>query len=174
MAGNLLFELSSHLDLPSKSYTLHLPPQRVFPASIGKRYSPTVARSVCRKQYLLRRSRLFHEGLIYCVGDLGVLTVLDAEKGEIVYRKLLDADVYTTFRGGEIPARHWRALSIFLGIRASAGDRAGQDIQAGREEPRGICIHQPRPGNIMESCPVFEGKRLYYRGTENLYCIEEK
>ena len=38
------------------------------------------------------------------------------------------------------------------------------------------CV-SPMSGNcqeIMESCPVFEGKRLYYRGIENLYCIEEQ
>src|SRR4029077_19151357 len=39
-------------------------------------------------------SVLYHEGLLYCVDDDGVLTVVDMEKGAVAYQKPLDLDLY--------------------------------------------------------------------------------
>jgi len=63
VAGNLLFELSSHIDVPSKIYTLPPAAERVFPATIEERgASPTVAREGLASTIPITAHRLFfHE-----------------------------------------------------------------------------------------------------------------
>ncbi len=175
VAGNLLFELSSHLDLPCKFYTLPLPPSESSPPVLRKEVFTdrgTEAFGVNNTYY--SASPLFHEGLIYCVGDLGVLTVLDAEKGEIVYRKLLDADVYSTFRGGmgSSPTLAGKFIYLFGNQGVTLVIEPGRTYRQLAKNRVESCSPTSRGQESMESCPVFEGKRLYYRGTENLYCIE--
>lgn len=177
LAGNLLFELSSHLDVPSKFYTLHLPPTESSPPVMRKEVALDHAMGAFPvNNTYYSASPLFHEGLIYCVGDLGVLTVLDAEKGEIVYQKLLDADVYTTFRGGmgSSPTLAGKYIYLFGNQGVTLVIEPGRTFKQVAKNRVESSSPASRGQETMESCPVFEGKRLYYRGSENLYCIEEK
>ena len=119
-------------------------------------------------------SPLYHEGLVYCVSDDGVLSVVDAVKREVVYQELLDADLWLTHTGD--PGRGGMAASptlagrhiYFFGNRGTC-----LVIEPGRQFKQ-VAKNQLQHGVTSVSCPVFEGKRLYYRGAGVLYCIEEK
>ncbi len=124
-------------------------------------------------------SPLFHEGLVYFISNDAVLMVVDAVKGELVYDKALDLDSLTTTYGDEI--RGGSSSSPTLGgkyiylfghqgetlvlepgrvFKPVARNRI-ERVEGGRQE-------------IIISCPVFDGKRIYLRTTRNLYCIGGK
>ena len=135
------------------------------------RYPTHYSGSICS-------SPLLHEGLVYVVSSDGVLMVVDAVKGELVYDKALDLDALTTTYGDEIrggcsssPALGGKYIYIFghqgetlvlepgRAFKLVARNRIEQ-VAGGRQE-------------IIISCPVFDGKRIYLRTTRNLYCLEE-
>ncbi|HUU42948.1 MAG TPA: hypothetical protein VMX57_04165, partial [Planctomycetota bacterium] len=126
-------------------------------------------------------SPLIHEGLVYCVDQDGVLTVVDVAKGEVVYQKLLDLDLFMhhnfgagrggcgaspTLAGGKI---------YFFGNQSTAlviePGRAYKQLAKNRIERVLWPNHWREHQEITITCPVFEGRRLYYRAEENLYCI---
>ncbi len=119
-------------------------------------------------------SPLYHDGLIYCVSDDGVLSVVDAVKREIVYQKLLDADLwlmhnYTPARGGMAASPTLAGKYIyFFGNRGTC-----VVIEPGRTFKQ-VAKNQLHGAEASSSCPVFEGRRMYYRALNTLYCIEEK
>jgi len=123
-------------------------------------------------------SPLIHEGLAYIISGDAVLIVVDAVKGEIVYEKALDLDVFDVAYGDEIrggcsssPTLGGKYIYIFghqgetlvlepgREFKPVARNRIEQ-VAGGRQE-------------IMITCPVFDGKRIYVRTTRNLYCIGE-
>ena len=127
-------------------------------------------------------SPLVHDGLCYCVNDFGLLTVIDVEKGEVVYQKLLDADNFSPFNGG-----------ILRCAQSSSPTLGGKRIYIWGNQ--GTCLVL-EPGRIFKQVaknriengfgpglarreatmtePVFEGDRLYYRAEHTLYCIGAK
>ncbi len=177
VAGNLLFELSSHIDVPSRLYAMPtLPPSESSPPKLTKTILTDVPGKFPINVNYYSASPLYHEGLIYCVGDLGVLTVLDAEKGEIVYRKMLDADVFQAHRGGmgSSPTLAGKFIYLFGDQGTTLVIEPGRTYKQIARNRVEFSASAGRGQEIVEACPVFEGKRLYFRGSENLYCIEEK
>ncbi len=126
-------------------------------------------------------SPLYNEGLVYCLSEDGVLSVVDVQKQEVVYQKLLDLDLEMAHRwsppgiaqrggAGSSPALAGKYIYIF------GNHGAGVVIEPGRSF-RQVARNRIENGgypDVYESCPVFEGKRLYYRTAGALYCIEEK
>ena len=131
-------------------------------------------------------SPLLYEGLAYLVNTDGVLTVMDAAKGEIVYQKLLDLGPLAAPYGSGSPLLGGCASSPTLGgkhiflwdnqgtaIVIEPG-RTFRQVARNRIEQlwyRGDARNGPVRQEATNSCPVFENKRLYYRGEVNLYCI---
>jgi len=126
-------------------------------------------------------SPLLHEGLVYCVSMDGVLTVIDASAGSVVYQKYLDADIRAANSLGA--ARGGMGASPALGgknIYLFGNQGTALVIQPGRTfkllaknrieqvvEPEYWREHQ----EITVTCPAFDGGRIYVRGERNLYCI---
>ncbi len=121
-------------------------------------------------------SPVVHDGLAYLVRCWGSLAVLDLATMEILYERELPLNPFHT---------SWKYFGTSV---AQAGPciylmgPAGVMIviKAGREyeevarntiqcTPRGA-EHQD---NTMTSTPIFEGNRMYFRGTANLYCVEQ-
>ena len=135
-------------------------------------------------------SPLYHDGLVYIVDADGLLTVVDVEKYEIVYQKLLDMD-----NGPGGPARGVQGASPALGgkyIYAFGNHGTCVVFEPGRQYRQ---VAKNRIESFCNKCtektvswhsiystqleqtlagPVFDGDRMYYRGLINLYCIEEK
>ena len=121
-------------------------------------------------------SPLYHDGLVYGVSDDGVLSVTDAVKHELVYQKLLDADLWTVHshdpgRGGCAASPTLAGKYIYL-----FGNRGTCLVIEPGCEYKQVAKNLLRnyPAETTVSCPVSEGRRLYYRGLQYLYCIEEK
>lgn len=123
-------------------------------------------------------SPLVHDGLMYCVNDFGVLTVIDVEKGDVVYQKLLDADNFIPFNGG-----------ILRCAQSSSPTLGGKRIYIWGNQ--GTCLVL-EPGRVFKQLarnrlenynfnytrreatitnPVFEDDKIYYRGECVLNCI---
>ncbi|HUW56720.1 MAG TPA: PQQ-binding-like beta-propeller repeat protein [Planctomycetota bacterium] len=125
-------------------------------------------------------SPLLHDGLLYLVNADGVLTVVDVAKHEIVYRKLLDADVFQAAgasRGGmaSSPTLAGKYIYLFGDLGTCLVIEPGRTFKPVARN-RVECFTSFHYGSqeITQSSPVFEGKRMYFRGEANLYCIEER
>jgi outer membrane protein assembly factor BamB len=125
-------------------------------------------------------SPLLHEGLLYCLNDFGVLTVVDMAKGEVAYQKQLDLEVFMPYVGA----------GALKGGSSSSPTLAGKYIYIWGNQGTCIVIEPGRTfkqvaKNRIESFapagpphqeatstePIFEGDRMYYRGEYTLYCI---
>jgi hypothetical protein len=134
-------------------------------------------------------SPLYHDGLVYMVDVVGMLSVVDANTYEIVYQKLLDVDNGPAgiARGtlGASPALAGKYIYVFGNGGTCLVIEPGRKFkQVAKNRVESYCngselefpwqtVYQTGIEQTL-SCPVFEGKRMYYRGLANLYCIEEK
>ena len=129
-------------------------------------------------------SPLLHEGLLYCLNEDGVLTVVDVEKSEVVYQRMTDLDLYMHHnfacgRGGASASPALGGKYIFLFGNQGAAlvlepGRVYKPIAKNRiEQVTGRGEYWARQ-EITMTCPVFEGSRLYYRAERHLYCIGER
>jgi outer membrane protein assembly factor BamB len=104
-------------------------------------------------------SPVVHDGLFYAANDQGILTVLDAATGKVIYEKRLDLG------GATYPSISLAGKYIYV----SSDNGATVVLQPGRE-------YQELARNQLESFRsslVFEGKRVYVRTAKNLFCIGE-
>jgi hypothetical protein len=128
--------------------------------------------------------------LVYCVNNDGVLSVIDAAKRELVYQKMLDADLYMKHsgcpgRGGccSSPTLAGRYIYLFGNRGTCLVIEPGREYRqvaknrmeriAGKTNASWGGVGSGDPESTA-SCPTFEGGRLYYRALDSLYCIEEK
>ena len=104
-------------------------------------------------------SPVIHDGLVYTADDPGVLTVLDAATGKLVYDQRLKRDK----NDSTYPSISVAGDKVFV----SSENGTTVVLQAGRE-------YKELARNKLEtfrSSLVFEGKRMYVRTAKNLYCI---
>jgi outer membrane protein assembly factor BamB len=104
-------------------------------------------------------SALFHEGLIYAGGRRGIMDVLDAATGDLIYRKRLDiGELFAspTMAGGYIfyPGRDGKMLVLQAG-------RTFEEVATNVSER-------------LSTPPVFHGRHMYMRTDKSLYCIESQ
>ncbi len=131
-------------------------------------------------------SPLYHEGLVYCMTDDGVLTVVDVKEYKVVYQKFLDLGLFMhhnlyTSRGGA--GSSITLAGKYLYVFGNSGvclvlepGRVYKEIARNRIE-NGLArstSHGYEHQETFASCPVFDGKRMYLAAESNLYCIGEK
>jgi outer membrane protein assembly factor BamB len=104
-------------------------------------------------------SPVVHEGLLYAASDQGVLTVLDAATGALVYEERLN------LRGQTYPSISLAGNRLYV----SSDNGTTVVLQPGREYKE-LARNQLEP---FRSSLVFEGKRVYVRTAKHLYCIGE-
>ena len=125
-------------------------------------------------------SPIVHEGLAYLVNNSGVLTVVDVEKGEIVYRKMLDLDPFQQHNEGPArgvgvsPALAGKYLYVFGNSGAALvlePGRAYREVAKNKIESVVMTGHWAERQERFVANPVFDGKRLYLRGEGHLWAI---
>jgi len=126
-------------------------------------------------------SPLLYQGLAYVVSGDGVLTVIDAAKGEVVYQRMLD--VSPLMGGGVIRAgcsssptlggKHIYIWDNQGGTVVIEPGRTFKQVARNRIEQLVYLWGAVRCNESTISNPIFSGNRLYYRGEVNLYCIGE-
>jgi hypothetical protein len=134
-------------------------------------------------------SPLYDNGLLYVVDANGVLSVADAQSGETLYQKFLDLDNGPggPSRGaqGASPTLAGKYVYIWGNLGTCVVIEAGRTYKpVAKNQLRYFCTGSEQEYSWQTlystgleqslSCPVFEGKRMYYRGVSNLYCVEEK
>ncbi len=103
-------------------------------------------------------SPVLHEGLLYGVGEKGILTVTDAQTGELVYRQRLKFD------GGRVDASLCLA-GEFLFVSSTNGTTLV--LRPGRE-------FEQVASNQLEgfsSSLAFAGERMFVRTSRTLFCV---
>jgi len=129
-------------------------------------------------------SPLLYQGLAYIVSVDGVLTVIDAVKGELVYQKMLNLSPWMVHGGMSISRAGCSSSPTLGGKYIYIWDNQGSTIviEPGRKfkQVAKNRIEQlyfrygPERNECSTSNPIFCGNRLFYRGEINLYCIGNK
>ena len=125
-------------------------------------------------------SPLLHEGLLYCLNDFGLLTVVDLAKNEVAYQKLLDLNVFMPYstpvilKGGASASPTLAGKYIYLwGNQGTCiviePGRAYKQVARNRIEKFLPAWPAHQEATTVE--PIFEGDRMYYRAEGTLYCI---
>ncbi len=116
-------------------------------------------------------SPVIYKGLMYCLANEGVFTVLDAKDGEEVYQKMLQIPSAAGLPGMDT-ANIYPSLAVAGGKLFIGNDvGTGLVLEPGREYKE-ISKHELDEGSA--GCPVFDGDRIYLRGGATLFCIGSK
>ncbi len=119
-------------------------------------------------------SPLLHEGLVYSISEGGTLAVVDIQTGkEAYFAQPFTTVVKWVFKPGVC------ASPTLAGGRVYLMDDAGTTIvlQPGRSYKvlaTNVLDEKPQDGLGFLSSPWFEGKCMYYRSGNYLYCIGQK
>ena len=105
-------------------------------------------------------SPVYHEGLLYTVTGKGIIEVYNAETGETVYKRRLPIsrgriDPSLALAGGLIYISTNRGDTLLLEPGKTFKSMGENELEE------------------FSSSPAFQGKRLYIRTEENLYCLGE-
>jgi hypothetical protein len=124
-------------------------------------------------------SPLVHEGLLYCLNDIGILTVVDMAKGEVAYQKQLDLEIFMPY-GGKLlkggasssPTLAGKYIYIVGDLGTTIVLEPGRTFkQVARLRMENLVNTWPQHQEAFITNPVFEGERMYYRADSTLYCI---
>ena len=110
--------------------------------------------------------------------------MIDIDKQELVYQKVLDLDLNASHHGSAIRAGIGASPALAGGLIYVLGNQgACLVMKPGRmyaqvAKNRLECVvypnHWRQHQEITIACPVFEDARIYVRGEANLYCLQEK
>ena len=125
-------------------------------------------------------SPLLHEGLLYCLNDFGILSVVDMAKGEVLYQKHLDLSIFMPYNGTPLQGGAASSPTLagkYIYIWGNQGTcvvlepgRTFKQVARNRLENGSSTNWRPRQEATMTN-PIFEGERMYYRGECAVYCI---
>jgi len=105
-------------------------------------------------------STVLHDGILYAINQVGHASAVDAGDGTVVWDQKLD--IGSTVYPSVTAAGRYVFFSSDTGKTAVV--RAGRTCQVlGRNSLE-----------VFRSSPVFEGRRLYIRGYQHLYCIGQR
>jgi outer membrane protein assembly factor BamB len=137
----------------------------------------------CWFSYNHNASPLLYQGLAYVMSVDGVLTVIDAAKGEVVYQKLLDFSPLM-YHNGPIVRAGCSGSPTLAGKYIYLWDDQGTAVvlspgrtfkQVARNRIEQLWFrYGPERNECTISNPIFCGNRLFHRGEVNLYCIGQK
>lgn len=124
----------------------------------GTSFKPKLLWHTQIKKHRYYASPVFHQGLIYSLSIANVLSVIDAENGQLVYEQNLDLG-----KGDAFPSLCVAGGYVFV----SNSNGTTRVLKPGRKyEPVGMSRLEE-----FRSSLVFERNRLYVRGLKHLYCI---
>jgi outer membrane protein assembly factor BamB len=104
-------------------------------------------------------SPVIHDGLLYAANDQGILSVVEAATGKVVYEERLNHD------GSTYPSVSLAGNRVYI-----SSDRGTTVVVQPGREYKELARNRLEP---FRSSLVFEGKRMYVRTMKHLYCIGE-
>lgn len=114
-------------------------------------------------------SPVYDDGIIYLASNEGVLFALDVGTGKTLWEKPLEIP---SASGMAEPANIYPSLAIAGGMLYLANDTGTMLVLKPGRAYKEIAKNVLDDGGA--ACPVFDGKCLYLRGGEDLYCIGGK
>jgi len=117
-------------------------------------------------------SALYHQGLIYVVSNQGNFYVIDSKDGKILVTRELEMLTNPDRPDLKSAPNLYPSLAL-AGNRLYLLNDLGDALvlEPGREFKE---VRRNHLGDGHGGSPVFDGKRLYLRGSQNLYCVGEK
>jgi len=116
-------------------------------------------------------SALYDKGLIYAVSNNGNFYILDAKDGKIVAQKELDLP-NGAGRPGASGANLYPSLALAGNTLMLFNDQGDTLVlEPGRQYKE---LRRNHLGAGHGSAPAFDGRFIYVRGEQNLYCIGER
>lgn len=124
-------------------------------------------------------SPLYHDGLIYLLSEGGGLRVVEAKTGQTVYKKVLDMKpltAYWNFGGcSASPTLAGKYIYVLDNKGTTIVIEPGREFrQVARNVIANAPFGKPKEQDVTITTPVFDGKLMFIRGPEYLYCIGEK
>jgi len=149
--GMLYFIDNQEGDYISRAYRL--------PETAGTPFEAALLWQTEPKKDRYYASPIILDGLIYAVTRLGVLSVMDAATGAIVYEHDLalgKGDIFASIvlAGDLLMVTHENGTTVVF--------RPGREF---------VEVARNALGDMVRSTPVFDGDLMYVRGYEKLYCI---
>ncbi len=106
-------------------------------------------------------SPLLDGDVIYAVQQKGVLSAISVEDGSVLEERKLDLKG-TMYSSPTLAGRH---IFVFAESGRAAVLKLGPELEVvGTAELR---------GEKVRACPLFDGRRMYVRGTKHLWCFEK-
>jgi outer membrane protein assembly factor BamB len=115
-------------------------------------------------------SPVWHDGIVYVVGNEGVLFALDEKTGKIVWQKELPIPSQGGMGPGE-PANIYASLAIAGKHLYVANDIGNVLVVTPGQEYKEVAQNELDDGS--GASPVFDGKQLFLRGGNKLYRIDK-
>ena len=103
-------------------------------------------------------SPVVHEGLLYSLGDDGILTCLDASTGKVLWKRRLGGSMSSSplIAGGHLYCCNEEGVTFVMKLGG-----------------RGEVIAENALGDGLFASPVVSGDRLYLRTLHGLHCVIE-
>ncbi|MCS6851448.1 MAG: PQQ-binding-like beta-propeller repeat protein [Gemmataceae bacterium] len=102
-------------------------------------------------------SPVLHDGLLYALDDQGILSVLEAKTGRLVYEERLG-----------LAGTHYPSVSVAGNHVYLSSDKGDTVVVKAGPKFEVVATNELEP---FRNSLVFEGRRLYVRTHKNLYCI---
>lgn len=128
-----------------------------LPATDAEPFTPELLWETQVRKDRYYAASVLHDGIIYCVTQVGILSAVDAANGQVIYEQAL----------GEKPT-FYPAIAFAGGLLYVSNDKGVTVVvKPGRqyEEVKRLNLEPFR------SCPVFEGNRVYVRGLTKMWCL---
>ena len=123
----------------------------------GTEYKPELLWTAKIRKDRYYAASVLDNGLIYSVTQTGVLSVIDAENGQVVYEKPLGAK-----------PTYYPAIAMAGNLLYISSDNGTTFVVKSGRTFEQVAMNTLEP---FRACPVFIGNKLYIRGLKTLYCI---
>ena len=119
-------------------------------------------------------SPLLHDGLVYSICEGGTLAVVEAQTGkEAYFATPFTVDVKWVFNPGVCESPTLAGTNIYL-MNDTGTTIVLQPGRSYKALATNVLEEAPLGGFNFLSSPWFEGKCMYYRSANYLYCIGER
>lgn len=149
LAGDRLYMIHNDGRTDAKAYQL--------PAVVDDNFKPELLWTAKIRKDRYYAASVLDNGLLYSVTQTGILSVIDAENGQVVYEQAL---------GGK--PTFYPAITLAGGYLYVSNDQGTTFVLKPGRTFELVTTNTLEP---FRACPVFIGNKLYIRGLKNLYCI---
>lgn len=129
-----------------------------LPSDVSAPFEPELVWQTTPRKERYYASSVYHDGLLYAINQRNHFSVIDSNTGEVLHEERLKLGKGTVY-----PSITLAGSYLFL-----SSDNGTTLVLAPGPEPKLVATNKL---DLFRSSPVFDGKRMYVRTYEYLYCI---